>query len=335
MKRTVTSCHEFFSGYIPNMKTGKTTIIGYGPQGQAWAMNLLDSGRDIIIGLPRNSKSRKIAENDGFKNVATIEKAVEQSRIIVMAFPDHLHGRVYKTKIKPFLGKKSSLVFLHAFSIHFGTVVPTPDCNIILLAPLGPGISVRNKYLAGESMGYFYSIHQDGTGDADRVLNQLIKDMKVTSSSLVKTTMADEAVGDLFGEQAVLCGGLTELIKNGYETLVEGGLSPDKAYLEVAYQLDLIIDLIKKHGISGMYDRISVAARLGSFITGSKIIDKTVKRRMEKALVSIKDGSFARKLDILTPAEVKKLKAEMKTMTVPSFEKAARRFSPIKDRQKS
>ncbi|HDL04739.1 MAG TPA: ketol-acid reductoisomerase [candidate division Zixibacteria bacterium] len=308
-------------------------VLGYGSQGRAWALNLIDSGRDVIVGIPTGDRSRRYAKKDGITTITTISKAVARADIIIFAFPDHLHGKVYRNNIASYLKPGCTLIFLHALSIHFGQVIPPDNCDILLLAPLGPGTAVREKYLAGESIGYFYCIHQNATGWADRILKNMIKAMKIDRSAMIETTFADEAVGDLFGEQAVLCGGLTELIKTGYETLVKDGLSPDKAYLEVAYQLDLIIDLIKRYGIEGMYKRISVAARYGSLLTGPKIIDRSTKKRMKQILHEIKDGTFAGKLDRMTPDKIKKLESDLKRMTTPALDKSALKFSPEKSRK--
>ncbi len=225
-------------------------------------MNLRDSGQDVIVGLPLKSRSRKGVRKDKLA-VAIVPDAVAESEVIVFAFPDHLHEREFKANILPNLKPKTALVFLHGMSVHFGQVVPPKSNDIILLAPLGPGNAVRESYLAGNSIGYFHAVHQNGSGKARTVLNRLIRALKINESRLIKTTFREEAIGDLFGEQAVLCGGLSELILAGFETLRKAGLAPDKAYLEVAYQLDLIIDLIKRYGIKGMYERISVAARYG------------------------------------------------------------------------
>jgi len=311
-----------------------TAVIGYGSQGQAWAQNLRDSGRNIVLGLPLRDPSRKLASRDGIHHITSIAEATKLARIIIFAFPDHLHGKVFDEEIKPNLKPKSSLIFLHGFSIHFGTVKPPKNCDIILLAPLGPGLAVREKYIGHESIGYFYGIHRSGSGHAKRVLDQLIKDLRIDRKAMIKTTFRDEAIGDLFGEQAVLCGGLSQLIKAGYDTLTESGLSSDKAYLEVAYQIDLIADLIKKYGVEGMSHRISLAARYGSYLTGPKIINSGTKRRMKKILSEIKTGRFARRLNCLTPAKIKELDRQLKKLTSPSFEQSARKFSPINSKKK-
>lgn len=309
-------------------------ILGYGSQGRAWALNLRDSGRDVVVGIPSGDASRKTARKDGIKNIMTIDQAVRASKTIIFAFPDHLHGRIFKKHIRANLNPRTALVFLHGFSIHFKTVVPPDDCDVILLAPLGPGTAVREKYLKGESIGYFHCIHQNATGRAKTILNGFIKDLRIDRRAMIKTTFADEAVGDLFGEQAVLCGGLSQLIKAGYDTLTESGLSPDKAYLEVAYQIDLIVELIKNYGIEGMFKCISVAARYGSYLAGPKIIDGSVKKRMKKLLAEIEEGGFARKLNSLTPGKIKKLNADLKKLTSASLEKSAAKFSPIKSKKR-
>jgi ketol-acid reductoisomerase len=306
----------------------EVAILGYGSQGRAWALNLRDSRKDIIVGVPSRDPSRKAAASDGITDITTIAKAVKNSDILVFAFPDHLHGRVFKKSIRPNLNPGTALVFLHGFSVHFRTIVPPEDGDIILLAPLGPGKAVREKYLKGKSIGWFYSIYQNPTGRAGSVLNTLIKALRIDRKSMIKTSFKDEAIGDLFGEQVVLCGGLSQLIKSGFDTLVASGLSPDKAYLEVAYQLDLIVDLIKNHGIEGMFHRISVAARYGSYLTGPKIIDNNTGKKMRRILKKIEKGEFARKLNSLTPDDIKLMNKKLKRLTTPSLERAASKFRP-------
>ncbi len=289
-------------------------------------MNLRDSGQDVIVGLPLKSRSRKGVRKDKLA-VAIVPDAVAESEVIVFAFPDHLHEREFKANILPNLKPKTALVFLHGMSVHFGQVVPPKSNDIILLAPLGPGNAVRESYLAGNSIGYFHAVHQNGSGKARTVLNRLIRALKINESRLIKTTFREEAIGDLFGEQAVLCGGLSELILAGFETLRKAGLAPDKAYLEVAYQLDLIIDLIKRYGIKGMYERISVAARYGSLKSGPKVIGKSVRKEMLARLKEIERGEFADELSRLKPADIRKLNRYISRMTSPEFERAAKKFA--------
>jgi len=303
-------------------------ILGYGSQGRAWARNLYDSGYDFTIGIPTGDPSRKVALKDGQKKITTVRKAVKTADIIVFAFPDHLHGRIYEKQIAPGLRTGATLVFLHGYSIHFGIVQPPGNCPVILLAPLGPGLAVREKFLNHDSVAFFYGFHFRETPPTRSVLKYLIRGLRIDRKKMIKTTFRDEAVGDLFGEQAVLCGGLTRLIKAGYETLRGAGLSSDKAYLEVAYQLDLIVDLIKNYGIEGMYRRISVAARYGSVLSGPRIIDARVENEMKKILSEIEDGHFARKLNALDTEKTRKIDSSIKKMTSPALEKSARKFKP-------
>ncbi len=312
---------------MANKSKNKIAMIGFGTQGQAWANNLQDSKCDVILGLPSGSKSRKAAQKDKIKAITTTSRAVKEADIIISAFPDHLHGSIFEKDIKPNLKEGAALVFLCGFSIHFKAVVPLSDSDIILLAPLAPGSAVREAYLQNKPIGFFHSIFQNGSGNAEKKLKYLIKNLKIQNKALIKTTFEDEAIGDIFGEQAVLCGGLTQLIKSGFETLVESGLSSDKAYLEVAYQLDLIVGLIKKYGIEGMYQRISVAAKYGSYLSGRKIIDASVKKRMKETLHNIKSGAFAKKLNALTPEKIKRLNKDLKKMSSEVFEKSVRKFA--------
>lgn len=309
------------------MKPEKIAILGYGSQGRAWALNLKDSGGHIVIGLPVGDSSRLQARRDGWAGIMTVAKATSRADMIIMAFPDHLHGRVFTKDIAPNLTPGMAMVFLHGFSIHFKTVIAPKDCDIILLAPLGPGAAVREKYLENRSVGFFHAVYQNGSGHARARLNYLAKGLKINKQALIKTTFAEEAIGDLFGEQVVLCGGLSQLILAGFDTLVKAGLTPDKAYLEVCYQLDLIVDLIKKYGIEGMFGRISVAARYGSLLNGPKIIDRNVRKNMKSILDDIKSGRFAARLDSLDERRLKTLNIDLKELSNPLFEKSARRFS--------
>lgn len=316
------------------MSDKQITVLGYGPQGRAWGLNLKDSGCRITVGLPPKSPSRRMALKDGLKSVTATRRAVRNADIVIFAFPDHLHREIYKKDIMPNLKPGAALVFLHGLSIHFELIEPPEDTDVILLAPLGPGNAVRESYLEGNSIGYFYCIHQNGTGSADTVLNSLVRDLKIDQPRLIKTSFRDEAVGDLFGEQAVLCGGLSQLLLAGFETLRSAGLSPEKAYLEVAYQIDLIVDLIKKYGIEGMYKRISVAARFGSYEGGPKIINRAVRAKMKERLKEIENGKFAKRLNGLKKADIDKLNRNIAKLTSPELEKAARKFSTVRKPKK-
>jgi ketol-acid reductoisomerase len=310
-----------------NLHSKTIAILGYGSQGRAIALNLRDSGYDVVVGLRSSSRSRRLAHRDKFKRIYTLPKAVRKSDIICFAFPDHLHGRVYKKAIEKYLPPNSMLWFLHGMSIHFRFIVPPEDCDVVLIAPHAPGTAVRERYLSKSCFSAFYAVYRDNTGRALKTTFELARAIGIARKGLVPTSIKAEAVGDLFGEQAVLCGGMATLIKNGFDVLVENGIPPENAYLEVAYQLDLIIDLIKQHGIEGMFKRISVAARYGSLLSGSKIIDKSVKKRMEKVYREILSGRFPRKLNRLESVDVSRLNKELKSLSSPLLERAIRKFS--------
>lgn len=308
-------------------KNTSVTILGYGSQGRAIALNLRDSGYDVVIGLKSRSKSKIKAKADKFTKIMTTPMAVKKSKVIFIALPDHLQGKIFKHEIKANLNPKSSLIFLHGFSIHFGFIKPPKNCNIILLAPHAPGIALREKYLSDKSISAFGAIYQDHTKSSLKILREIAKGIGFNKNNLIMTTFSDEAVGDIFGEQAVLCGGLSGLVMGGFNMLIKKGFSPENAYLEVAYQLDLIIDLIKKYGIKGMYDRISVTARFGSIHAGRKIIDKSTLKRMELIYKEIESGKFARKLNSLNENKINTLKDKINKITNPEFEKAVKKFS--------
>jgi ketol-acid reductoisomerase len=304
----------------------RVAVIGYGSQGRAIALNLKDSGYDVVLGLRTGSGSRTRARKEKFAQIMTVRQAVGMADIICFAFPDHLHGRVYKKEIEPYLKAGSTLLFLHGTSLAFGFVNPPRDCDVIMIAPHAPGAAVREKYLADRSISAFYAIYRNASRHAMQTVVELAKGIGFEKRRLIKTTVRDESIGDLFGEQAVLCGGLAMLIRNGFDVLVEHGLKPEHAYLEVAYQLDLIIALIKKHGIAGMLERISVAARLGSIESGPKVIDGSVKNRMNKVFKSIESGEFPRRLNSLDDRTIKRLNRQSKELSRPTLEKAARKF---------
>lgn len=302
-------------------------VIGYGSQGRAVALNLRDSGYRVVVGLRAWSKSRARARKDNLAPILSIPAAVRKADIVGFAFPDHLHSRVFKRSIGPNLKRHATLWFLHASSIHFGLVKPPKGCDVILVAPHAPGDAVREAYLTDRSLSAFYGVGQNRSKQAGHTARQLATAIGVKRQNLIKTSFEREAVGDLFGEQAVLCGGLAMLIKHGFETLVDHGWQADNAYLEVAYQLDLIVALIKKHGIAGMLSRISPAARLGSVQAGPKIIDASVRERMEEQFEQINSGLFAAQLEQLDDKALAALKRSLARLTDPRLEKSARKFS--------
>ena len=308
-------------------KSDKIAVIGYGSQGRAVALNFRDSGYDVTIGLPPKSKSRTKAQFEKFKNIVAVGEVVKSADIVCLAFPDYLHQRIFDAEIKGNLKKGATLLFLHGFSVHFGFVVPPKAVDVILIAPHAPGIMVREKFLGDKSLSAFYAVNQDISGKAEEKAISLAGALGFKKKKLLMTTFEIETIGDLFGEQAVLCGGLAMLIKNGFEVLIENGIPPKHAYLEVAFQLDQIIALIKKYGIKGMFDRISVAAQLGSGETGPYLIDTAVKEKMQSRFKEISSGVFAKKLNGLGPEDIKALKANLKKLTHPELEKAVKEFN--------
>lgn len=308
-------------------KRDTVAILGYGSQGRAVALNLRDSGYEVVIGLRSRSKSRPRARADKFDRIAPFADAVADASTIVVALPDHLHGRLLNDLLSKQLQPGSLLLFLHGLSVHFGQVTIPRACDVCLLAPHAPGPAVREKYLGDRSISAFYAVHQNASRNAAARVIRLAGDLGFASARLVKTTFEHEAIGDLFGEQAVLCGGLVELIQQGYRTLVERGIPPANAYLEVAYQLDLIVDLIKRHGIAGMYDRISLAARYGASIAGPEVINEHSRAAMSSLMDSITSGAFASRLAGLTDQEIADLRASL-TIRIPAkFDTIVKKFS--------
>lgn len=268
-------------------------VIGYGSQGRAQALNLRDSGLDVMIGLPARSRSRKQAVKDGFE-VCSTQKAVGAGDLISILTPDHLHKKIYQEQIGPHIGPGKTLLFACGFSVHFRLVSPPDFVDVIMVAPHAPGVVMRQLFSEGKGVPCFIAVKQDGSGEAKETALAYAKAIGCTKAGAFETTFEHEAVGDLFGEQAVLCGGLTELLRSGFNVLVRAGLPPENAYLECVHQLDYIVDTIKSHGIAGMFDRISKTAEFGSYLSGPQVVNEQVEKRMEKILKDIKDGRFAR-----------------------------------------
>jgi ketol-acid reductoisomerase len=270
---------------------GKTiSILGYGSQGKAQPLNLRDSGLKVVIGLPKGNRDIKSALKDGFK-VCTPEQAVKIGDIISVLAPDHIHKELYEKSIQKNLSPGKTLVFAHAYSIYFKLIKPPENIDVILVAPHGPGELVRKLFLEGKGVTSFIAVEKDHSGVALNKALAYARGIGSTKAGAILTTFRDEAIGDLFGEQAVLCGGLSELLKSGFETLVESGLSPENAYLECVHQLDLIVELIKKYGIAGMFKKISQTAEFGSYVSGKSVINKN---EMKRILSRIKSGDFAK-----------------------------------------
>lgn len=273
---------------------GKTcAVIGYGSQGHAHALNLKESGVKVIIGLYPGSKSIAQAKEDGFEVYDTAE-AVKKADVIMIAIPDTKQPKAFKQDIEPNLTKGKTLLFSHGFAIHYKTIVPPTDVNVIMVAPKGPGHIVRRQYTEGKGVPSLIAIHQNPGKDAKKIALAWAKGIGGARAGVLETSFKEETETDLFGEQVVLCGGTSALVQAGFEVLVEAGYSPEMAYFECLHELKLIVDLMNESGIAGMRFSISETAKWGDVSVGPKIIDASVKKRMGKALKDIQNGKFAK-----------------------------------------
>lgn len=277
-----------------DLLAGKTiAIIGYGSQGHAHALNLKDSGLNVIVGLYPGSKSVAKAEAAGLtvKNVADAANAAD---FIMILLPDEVQKTIYKNEIEPNLEEGNVLAFAHGFNIHFGQVVPPANVDVVMVAPKGPGHLVRRTYESGEGVPALFAVYQDASGQArDRAMSYA-KGIGGTRAGVLETTFREETETDLFGEQAVLCGGLSALIKAGFETLVEAGYQPELAYFECLHEVKLIVDLVVEGGLAKMRDSISNTAEYGDYTRGPRIVTEQTKLEMQKILSEIQSGQFAR-----------------------------------------
>jgi len=277
-----------------SLLNGKTVaVIGYGSQGHAHALNLHDSGVDVVVGLYEGSKSWKLAEEAGLK-VAVAAEAARMADIIMILVNDEKQPKLYKESIEPALKAGKSLVFAHGFNIHFGQIVPPSDVNVFMVAPKGPGHTVRSQYVEGKGVPCLIAVHQDATGNAKELALAYAAGIGGARAGILETTFKEETETDLFGEQAVLCGGVVELMKAGFETLVEAGYQPESAYFECIHEMKLIVDLINKGGFEFMRYSISDTAEYGDYMTGKRIITEETRKEMKKVLSEIQDGTFAR-----------------------------------------
>ncbi len=274
--------------------TGKTVaIIGYGSQGHAHALNLKDSGVNVVVGLYNGSKSWEKAERQGLK-VMTAKDAAAAADIIMILINDEKQAKLYKESIEPHLTEGKTLAFAHGFNIHFGCIKPPKNVNVIMVAPKGPGHTVRSEYQVGKGVPCLVAVHQDATGDALEIGLAYALGIGGARAGVLETTFRTETETDLFGEQAVLCGGVCALMQAGFETLVEAGYDPRNAYFECIHEMKLIVDLIYQSGFEGMRYSISNTAEYGDYITGPKIITDDTKKAMKKILSDIQDGTFAK-----------------------------------------
>ena len=267
-------------------------VIGYGSQGRAHALNLRDSGEDVRVGLYPGSKSIERVETDGLRAVP-VPEAVSEASVVMVLTPDAGQGKLFRESIEKRLKPGSMLMFAHGFSIHFAQIKPDAGIDVAMIAPKGPGHLVRSTYVQGQGVPALIAVHQDASGHAMERALAYAKALGAGRAGIVETTFKEETETDLFGEQAVLCGGISSLVKTGFETLVEAGYQPEIAYFEVMHELKLIVDLMYRGGLGFMRYSVSDTAEYGDYVSGPRVIDSHVRERMREVLHEIQDGSFA------------------------------------------
>lgn len=275
------------------LKNKKVAVIGYGSQGHAHALNLKESGIDVTVALYEGSKSWEKAQEAGL-NVSIVSEAVKNNDVIMILIPDEKQRQMYSTDIAPYLTEGKSLVFAHGFNIHYTQIVPPENVDVFMVAPKGPGHMVRRTYTQGSGVPCLIAVHQDFTGNARDLALAYTNGIGGARSGVLETTFKDETETDLFGEQAVLCGGCSALIKAGFETLVEAGYAPENAYFECMHEMKLIVDLMYQGGLETMRYSISDTAEYGDYVVGNRIITDETKKEMKKVLSEIQDGTFAK-----------------------------------------
>src|SRR5271167_804554 len=310
------------------LKNKTLAILGFGSQGHSHALNLKDSGLKVLIGLYEGSKSIPVAKEKGFEVVSTAE-AVRRADVIMVALPDTKQAACYEKDIKPNLTKGKTLLFSHGFAIHFKTVVPPKNVDVILVAPKGPGHIVRRQFVEGKGVPALIAVYQNPGGQARKVALAWAKGIGATRAGVIETSFKEETETDLFGEQTVLCGGASALVQAGYETLVEAGYQPEMAYFGCLHELKLIADLMNEAGISGMRFSISETAKWGDVSVGPKIIDASVKKRMKAALKDVQSGKFAKGWIAEYKGGYKKYNALMKKGANHPIEKVGERLRSL------
>ena len=278
---------------LEKLRGKKVAVIGFGSQGHAHALNMKESGVDVCVGLRQNGSSWKKAAAAGVE-VKTVSDAVKGADVVMILIPDELQGDTYEEEIEPNLKKGAYLAFAHGFSIHFGQITPGPDMNVFMAAPKGPGHLVRHEYTKGGGVPTLVAVNQDASGDTLQIALAYASAIGGGRAGIIETTFKDEAETDLFGEQAVLCGGVSALITAGFETLVEAGYPPEMAYFECLHEMKLIVDLIYEGGISNMRYSISNTAQYGDLTRGPRVVTSETKKEMKRILTEIQTGQFAK-----------------------------------------
>lgn len=274
------------------LKEKKVAIVGYGSQGHAHAQNLRDNGFDVVVGL-RKGKSWEKAKGDGF-SVYSVAEATQAADVVMILLPDELQPEVYEAEIAPNLQAGNSLVFAHGFNVHFNQITPPKDVDVFLVAPKGPGHLVRRTFVEGGAVPALFAVYQDATGTATEKALSYADGIGATRAGVLETTFKEETETDLFGEQAVLCGGVTALVKAGFETLVDAGYQPELAYFECLHELKLIVDLMYEGGLENMRYSVSDTAQWGDFVSGPRVVTEHTKKAMAEVLNDIQDGTFAK-----------------------------------------
>lgn len=314
---------------ISLIKGKKVTVVGYGSQGHAHANNLKDSGVDVTVALREGSSSKIKAENSGLK-VMTVAEAVAAADLIMILTPDEFQSQLYREEIEPNLKKGAALAFAHGFAIHYNQVVPRADLDVIMVAPKAPGHTVRSEFVKGRGVIDLIAIFQDASGAAKELALSYASAIGGGRTAIIETTFQDETETDLFGEQAVLCGGAAELVKAGFETLVEAGYAPELAYFECLHELKLVVDLMHEGGIAKMNDSISNNAEYGAYVTGSQVINEQSRKAMKECLTNIQNGEYAKRFILEGASGYPEMTARRRLNAAHRIEKVGEKLRSMK-----
>ncbi len=307
------------------IKGKKVTVIGYGSQGHAHSCNLMDSGVDVTVALRPGSTSAIKAQNAGLK-VASVAEAVAAADLVMILTPDEFQSRLYRDEIEPVLKQGATLAFAHGFALHYNQIVPRADLDVIMIAPKAPGHTVRSEYVRGGGIPDLIAVYQNASGIAREVALSYASAIGGGRTGIIETTFKDETETDLFGEQAVLCGGAVELVKAGFETLVEAGYAPEMAYFECLHELKLIVDLMYEGGIANMNYSISNNAEYGEYVTGPKVINEQSRQAMKECLANIQNGDYAKRFILEGAANYPEMTARRRLNAAHPIEQVGERL---------